>query len=182
MINCDKLPITISSFGKMETRPTFVLRLRNCCSSMNLPSSWWVPHTSGEYNAKVGRAFLKRMTPENAIITITNSDFKIDKDWKTEPWYKAQYRDVKMTPQQIENSGPIHPRLIPNYMFQHSMSIFQPTLLSSVEQWKPSPMTTTFRWNYNHPNSFWTFTIIYECGTRWISIGRFQRRIFVSRF
>jgi insulysin len=61
------------------------------------------PTHAGEYNAKVGRAFLDRMTPEHAIITIINSDFStMEENYKTEPWYKAKYRDVKMTPQQIE--------------------------------------------------------------------------------
>lgn len=72
------------------------------------------PTMTGPYDAVIGKAFMNRMRPENALITITNSDLEAGDDWKTEPWYKAQYKDTKMTPQQIEkwsNPPQIDPEL-----------------------------------------------------------------------
>jgi insulysin len=72
------------------------------------------PSQAGDYDPSIGRAFMDRMTPENALITIVNSDIKDTSDWNAEPWYGAKYRNTKISPEQLErwaNPQEIDPRL-----------------------------------------------------------------------
>jgi len=54
------------------------------------------------YDDKLSLEYLKRMTPENCIITTVDSDLKQEQEegegaWKTEPWYGANHR-IKQIP------------------------------------------------------------------------------------
>lgn len=73
------------------------------------------PSKVGDYDPLIGKAFMDRMTPENALITIVDSDLNDTEGlWNTEPWYGAKYRDTKISPEQCEkwaNPQEIDPRL-----------------------------------------------------------------------
>jgi len=64
----------------------------------------------GPYNDEVVKAFLDRLTPENAILSVVSPDLEKETientehecsaasgTWETEKWYRAKYRDVKIT-------------------------------------------------------------------------------------
>jgi insulysin len=60
---------------------------------------------AGEYDPEVAKIFGERIRPENAMISIMDSDLKTDvnpEEWKKEKWYGAQYRETLMTPEQIK--------------------------------------------------------------------------------
>ena len=68
------------------------------------PSQLLVGSTrTGEYDPIIGQAFMDRMRPENALITVVNSDLNVTEgEWEKEPWYGAKYHDTKITPEQQE--------------------------------------------------------------------------------
>lgn len=60
---------------------------------------------AGEYDPEVAKIFGERIRPENAMISIMDSDLKTDvnpAEWQKEKWYGAQYRETLMTPEQIK--------------------------------------------------------------------------------
>ena len=81
-----------------------------------------------QYDRDVTRAILDRLTPENCMITVTNSDFsRIEplnstsskfegmgaQEWKVEPWYGAEFREMKMTSDLIKKwSEPPEPAVL----------------------------------------------------------------------
>lgn len=64
---------------------------------------------TSEYDPVIAKAFLDRLTPENCMITILNSDYTASNDtdegWMTEPLYGAQYRAEPITPEQMKRWG-----------------------------------------------------------------------------
>jgi insulysin len=58
---------------------------------------------TGDYDPVVAHAFLERLKPENALITIIAPEFADEfDDWQRERWYGAKYRVTKMAPEQIQ--------------------------------------------------------------------------------
>jgi insulysin len=59
----------------------------------------------GEYDPEVAKIFGERIRPDNAIISIMDSDLKADvtsEEWKKEKWYGAQYRETAITSEQMK--------------------------------------------------------------------------------
>ncbi|KAI2497496.1 hypothetical protein MHU86_16998 [Fragilaria crotonensis] len=60
-------------------------------------------NAGGEYDPVVAKAFLERMIPENAMITIISPEFEGvgESEWQTEKWYGAKYHVVDFTDDQV---------------------------------------------------------------------------------
>ena len=70
----------------------------------------------GDYDPIVAQAFMERLRPENAMITIMDSGLKQENpdEWQVEPIYGAIYRERQMTKDQMdqwENPPHIDPKL-----------------------------------------------------------------------
>lgn len=57
---------------------------------------------TGEYDPEVAKMFLDRIRPNNAFITIVNSDFSEEGEWLKERWYGAVFQEVDMSQEQID--------------------------------------------------------------------------------
>lgn len=86
---------------------------------------------TGEYDPDVTKAYMDRFRPNNALITVTDSDLGADDNeintadakpkssahsapWETEKWYKGKYRQVSISEELLkewESPGTIDPRL-----------------------------------------------------------------------
>mmetsp|Transcript_32998 Transcript_32998/g.49849 ORF Transcript_32998/g.49849 Transcript_32998/m.49849 type:complete len:1160 (+) Transcript_32998:129-3608(+) len=63
--------------------------------------------TSGPYDPAVAEAYLERLRPHNAMITIVSSDLASteslpESGWLTEPWYGAKYLAMDIPKEQLE--------------------------------------------------------------------------------
>jgi insulysin len=72
---------------------------------LNKPSQILVGEDAGgDYDPVVAKAFLERMTPENAMITVISPEFDDVKEseWQTEKWYGAKYHVVDFMEDQVK--------------------------------------------------------------------------------
>ena len=67
---------------------------------------------TGPYNHTIAKKFLERFSPENCLITIvepqmsseikSNDEQSETSEWQTEPWYRAKYREEKISKSLLE--------------------------------------------------------------------------------
>lgn len=57
-----------------------------------------------EYDPVIANAFLERLSPDNAMVTIVNSAIEEEDydDWNLEPLYGAKYREYEMPPEKLK--------------------------------------------------------------------------------
>lgn len=58
---------------------------------------------TSEYDPDIAQEFLRRLTPDNCMITILSSDLDDSQgEWKTEKWYGAKYQEESISLEQLE--------------------------------------------------------------------------------
>jgi secreted Zn-dependent insulinase-like peptidase len=75
----------------------------------------------------VAAAFLERLSPENCMISITDSGLSKEKpeEWLVEPWYGATYRESHMSPEKMEEWG--NPAEIDSQLHLPALNNYIPT-------------------------------------------------------
>lgn len=60
----------------------------------------------GAYDDQVAKTFMNRLRPENAMISIFDSDLNLDEgEWETEKWYGGPFQINDMTSDQLQTWG-----------------------------------------------------------------------------